>query len=95
MILSLQLPDFYFRLFDLTVACAIYAFSIVLFFKYRRDYMTPVLFFGLFVFPLQFAVWFLQSKLQVNLPPQFNILEIFYLLFFKLSILVALIFVRR
>ncbi len=95
MILSLPVYDFYFRLFDLGVALAIYVLAVILFLKYKRDYMTPILFFGLFVFPLQFAVWFFQSRLQVNLPPQFNILEILYIMFIKLSVLVTLIFVRR
>jgi len=95
MILSLPVYDFYFRLLDLVIALMIYVFSVVLFLKYKRDYMTPILFFGLFVFPLQFAIWFLQSRLQVNLPPQFNVLEVFYIMFLKLSVLVTLIFVRR
>jgi len=93
MILSVY--DLYFRLFDLGVALAIYVLAVILFLKYKRDYMTPILFFGLFVFPLQFGVWFLQSRLQVNLPSQFNILEILYIMFIKLSVLTTLIFVRR
>jgi len=88
-------PDVYFHLCDLAIALIIYGISIALFLKYKRDYMTPVLFLGLFIFPLQFSIWFLQPKITLNLPSQFHILEIFYLLFVKTSILMALIFLRR
>ena len=83
-----------FQFGDTALALIIYALSIILFLKYKRDFMTPVLFFGLFLFPLQFSIWFLRTRLDTALP-QVKLLEIVYIFFLKLSILVSLLKCRR
>ncbi|MGQ9615036.1 MAG: hypothetical protein ACUVWJ_01400 [Spirochaetota bacterium] len=83
-----------FQFGDTALALIIYALSIILFLKYKRDFMTPVLFFGLFLFPLQFSIWFLRIRLDTALP-QVKLLEIVYIFFLKLSILVSLLMCRR
>jgi len=88
-------PNMYFYLFDLALALCIYGISIVLFLTYQRGKLGPILFLGLFIFPLQFSIWFLQSRISLSLPMQINILEVVYLFFVKLSVLVTLILARR
>jgi hypothetical protein len=83
-----------FQWVDTAFAIIIYALSIVLFLKYKRDFMTPVLFFGLFLFPLQFSIWFLRTRLDSTVP-QVKLLEIVYIFFLKLSVLVSLLMCRR
>ncbi len=85
----------YFYLFDLALAVCIYGISIVLFLTYQRGKLGSILFLGLFIFPLQFSIWFLQSRISLSLPMQINILEVVYLFFVKLSVLVTLILARR
>ena len=72
-------PGVYFYLVDLAFAVCIYGISIVLFLTYRRGRLGPMLFLGLFIFPLQFSIWFLQSRISLTLP--INLLEVVYLLF--------------
>jgi hypothetical protein len=88
-------PTVYFYLFDLALAVCIYGISIVLFLTYKRGKLGPILFLGLFIFPLQFSIWFLQSRISLSFPMQIDILEVFYLFFVKFSVLVTLILARR
>jgi hypothetical protein len=88
-------PTVYFHLFDLALAVCIYGISIVLFLTYKRGKLGPILFLGLFIFPLQFSIWFLQSRINLSFPMQIDILEVFYLFFVKFSVLVTLILARR
>jgi hypothetical protein len=53
------------------------------------------LFLGLFIFPLQFSIWFLQSRINLSFPMEINVLEVVYLFFVKFSVLVTLILARR
>ncbi|MFW6138010.1 MAG: hypothetical protein ACOC7U_02440 [Spirochaetota bacterium] len=88
-------PDVYFYWFDTALALAVYALSIYLFLRTKREYIIPVLFLGLFIFPLQFGIWFLQSKIDLTVMAYMNILEVFYLLFVKVCLLIAVLFFRR
>ena len=88
-------PDLQFYLFDLALAIGIYGISIVLFMKQKRTYLTPLIFFGLFVFPLQFSRWFLSARVTSFLSTEINIFEIFYLIFLKLCLIFSVMFSRR
>lgn len=88
-------PGSYLELFDLALALAVYVISIVLFLRYKRDYMVPLLFLGLFLFPLQFSIWFLQPDAMLDLPAPMNILEAVYIFFIKFGLLVTLLLLRR
>ena len=88
-------PDIYFYLFDSALALCIYGISIVLFMTYRRGNIGPILFLGLFIFPLQFSIWFLQSRLNLSVPTQINVLELLYLFFVKFSILITMLLARH
>jgi hypothetical protein len=88
-------PDRIFFLFDLALALCIYGISIVLFLTYKRGNLGPILFLGLFIFPLQFSIWFLQSKISLSFPLQANVLEILYIFFVKFSVLITLLLARR
>lgn len=88
-------PDRIFYLFDLALALCIYGISIVLFLTYKRGNLGPILFLGLFIFPLQFSIWFLQSRINVSFPLQDNVLEILYIFFVKFSVLITLLLARR
>ncbi len=88
-------PDLMFKWFDLALGVGIYGLSVVLFLRHTKDYMAPILFLGLIIFPLQFSIWFLQRKFNFTFPSQINILEIFYLLFIKVCILMTLLLSRR
>jgi len=88
-------PDFYFSLFDSALALCIYGISIALFTTYKRGNIGPVIFIGLFIFPLQFSIWFLPGRINLTLPDQINVLEVFYLFFVKFSVLVTLLLARR
>jgi len=88
-------PTVYFYLFDLALAVCIYGIAIVLFLTYQRVKLGPILFLGLFIFPLQFSIWFLQSRISLSFPMEINILEVVYLFFVKFSVLVTLILARR
>ncbi|UCB45421.1 MAG: hypothetical protein JSV25_14610 [Spirochaetota bacterium] len=89
-------PGTYFYWSDVVIALGVYILALILILKHKRGYITPVLFFGLFIFPLQFSIWFLSSKLPVALVSSgINFLEIFYLLLLKLTLLVSLLSLRR
>jgi hypothetical protein len=88
-------PDTYFYLFDTALALCIYGISIVLFLTYKRGNLGPILFLGLFIFPLQFSMWFLKDRVHVRIPIEVNMLEILYLFLVKISVLVTLLRARR
>lgn len=88
-------PGSYLQLFDLALALAIYVISIILFLRYKRDYMVPLLFLGLFLFPLQFSIWFLQPDVVLDLPSPLNILEAVYIFFVKFGLFLTLLLLRR
>jgi hypothetical protein len=67
----------------------------VLFLTYKRGKLGPILFLGLFIFPLQFSIWFLQSRISLSFPTQIDILEVVYLFLVKFSVLVTLVMARR
>ena len=88
-------PESYFYWFDVFLSFFLLVISAVLFLKHRRGYITPILFLGLFLFPLQFSIWFLPVRLPQALASGINILAIFYLLFVKLCFLISLLLSRR
>jgi hypothetical protein len=88
-------PNFTVYLIDTLLAVAIYGFSIALFLKYKKDFMVPLLFFGLFLFPLQFSIWYLQPRITLVLPSKMNLLDVVYLLALKVSLLVTVLLIRR
>lgn len=88
-------PDLYFYWFDVALTLCIYTLSIILFLKHKRGYITPLLFFGLFIFPLQFSMWFLSDKFNFIELVRTNFFEIFYLLFIKFCLILTIILARR
>jgi hypothetical protein len=88
-------PDSYFMLIDTAFALCIYGMSMVLFLTYKRRTIGPLIFFGLFIFPLQFSIWFLQGRFVSPGPDQFNVLELVYLFAVKFSVLATLVLERR
>jgi hypothetical protein len=89
-------PEYYFYWTDVCIAFGIYVLALILILKHRRGYITPVLLFGLFIFPLQFSIWFLSSKLPVVIASLgINFLEIIYLLLLKLTLLFSLLMLKR
>ena len=88
-------PDLYLHWIDIALALFIYVFAIILFLKHKRGPITPLLVFGLFVFPIVFAHWFLSDRLILLLHFKINPLEIFYLLFLKFCVFISLVLSRR
>jgi hypothetical protein len=76
---------------DIALALAVYALSIVLFLKRKRGYIAPLLVFGIFLFPIQFSIWFLASKVNVVFFPNLNFFEVFYLLFLKVCLVATIL----
>ena len=72
---------------DIALALAVYALSIVLFLKRKRGYIAPLLVFGIFLFPIQFSIWFLASKVNVVFFPNLNFFAVFYLFFLKVCLI--------
>lgn len=77
--------------FDSAMALALYGISLYLYIKRRRGYMQPLVLFGLFIFPLQFSIWFLWRDAQVVSSHSTRVTEIIYLLFVKISLLLSLV----
>jgi len=88
-------PSLYFYWSDIALSMCIYIIAVILFLKHKRGYVIPIIIFGLFVFPIGFSNWFLSEKLVFIIPFQINPLEIFYLIFIKLCVLMAIVFARR
>lgn len=85
-------PDLYFYGFDLALSLCLYGFSIALFLRQKREFLTPLLFFGLFIFPFQFSQWFLSEKIALVISTPVEIFEILYQLFIKVCLILSLIF---
>jgi hypothetical protein len=88
-------PEYYFYWFDVLLSFSLLVLSVFLFIKHKRGYMTPILLLGLFLFPLQFSIWFLPTRMQLSEAYGINILEVFYLLFIKICFLISLLLSRR
>ena len=88
-------PGSYFYWFDMALVLCIYVLAAVLFLKHKREYITPLLVFGLFLFPLQFGIWFLSSNMQLAFFADTNILRVMYLFFLKLCVLLTVVLSRR
>ena len=88
-------PGIYFYWFDVLLSFSLLVLSGFLFLKHKPGYITPVLFLGLFLFPLQFSIWFLPSRIPPSVASGINLLGIFYLLFLKLCFLISLLLSRR
>jgi len=46
---------------------------------------------GFFLFPLQFGIWFLASKVGIVFFPNLHFFEIFYLLFLKICLILTIL----
>jgi hypothetical protein len=84
-------PNNCFSWFDIALALAVYALSIFLFLKRKRGYIAPLLVFGIFLFPIQFSIWFLASKVKVLFFPNLNFFEVFYLIFIKVCLIASIL----
>lgn len=87
-------PDIIFQWADVLLAFLLLVVSLLLFLRHKRGYITPVLLMGLFLFPLQFSIWFLPAP-RLSGAFGMNLLEILYLLFVKVCLLFALLSSRR
>jgi len=88
-------PDLYLYIFDTFMTLLIYVFSIVLFLKQKREYIAPLLIFGLFLFPIQFSIWFLKKNIESISIMGIGLFEIIYQLFLKLSLILTIIFSKN
>jgi hypothetical protein len=84
-------PNNYFYVLDIALVLVVYGLSIVLFLKRKRGYIAPLLVFGIFLFPIQFSIWFLASKVNVVFFPNLNFFEVFYLLFLKACLIATIL----
>jgi hypothetical protein len=84
-------PNNCFYWLDMTLVIVVYAISIALFLKRKRGYITPLLVFGIFLFPIQFSIWFLASKVNVVFFPNLNFFEVFYLFFLKACLIATIL----
>ena len=84
-------PNNYLYWPDIALVLAVYALSIVLFLKRKRGYITPLLVFGIFLFPIQFSIWFLASRVNVVFFPNLNFFEVCYLLFLKVCLIATIL----
>jgi hypothetical protein len=84
-------PDIKFYWLDIALSVFIYVFSLVLFLKYKKAYIIPLLIFGLFVLPLQFSMWFLREELNLIARINVNIFRFIYLFFAKLCLVLTII----
>jgi hypothetical protein len=87
-------PDILFQWADVLFAFFFLVVSVYLFLRHKPGYITPILFMGLFLFPLQFSIWFLPAQ-WLSGAFGINLLEILYLLFVKVCLLFALLLSRR
>jgi len=81
--------------FDTGLAFIIYIFSIIMLLQHRRGAVTPLLFFGLFIFPLQFAIWFLHTRMHIMVAAGSTILQVMYLVFLKFCVLLSVVLSKR
>lgn len=87
-------PEVLFQWADALLAFFLLVVSVFLFLRHKPGYITPVLLMGLFLFPLQFSMWFLPAPRLMG-AFGINLLEILYLLFVKICLLFALLLSRR
>ncbi|MBN2325191.1 MAG: hypothetical protein JXQ30_15790 [Spirochaetes bacterium] len=87
-------PDILFQWADVLFAFFFLAVSVYLFLRHKPGYITPILFMGLFLFPLQFSIWFVPAQ-RLSGAFGINLLETLYLLFVKVCLLFALLLSRR
>jgi hypothetical protein len=76
-------PNNCFYWVDMALVIVVYGLSIALFLNRNRGYIAPLLIFGIFLFPVQFSIWFLASKVNVVFFPNPGFFEVFYLFFLK------------
>jgi hypothetical protein len=88
-------PDTYFFWTDIAVSLGIYVLSVYLFLKHRHGYISSLLVFGLFVFPLSFSIWFLSDKIGFAIPLPMDPLKMFYLFFVKFCLLFSFVLSKR
>jgi len=80
-----------FKWFDIFLALVIYVLAIISILRYRHGYIIPMLIFGLFIFPIQFSIWFVPNRFFDTTIMGFRLIEIIYLLLLKFLLLVSLI----
>ncbi len=81
---------FIFKIVDLALAAVIYTLSAVAILRYPHGYIIPLVIFGLFLFPLQFAIWFIPIKIfEVNIL-SFQVSDIVYLLLIKVILIISI-----
>ncbi len=84
-------PNNCFYWLDMALVLVVYGLSIALFLKRKRGYIAPLLVFGIFLFPIQFSIWFLASKVNVVFFPNLNFFEVFYLFFLKACLIATIL----
>ncbi|RKY01136.1 MAG: hypothetical protein DRP54_04215 [Spirochaetes bacterium] len=87
----LLIPENIFKWSDIILALIIYIVSIVMLIHHFRGESLPILIFGVFIFPIQFNIWFLENKWDMKISNYYTVLQIIYLLFLKLCILFSLL----
>jgi len=91
----LEQPHIIFYWCDSGFAFIIYIFAIVMLLQHRRGPVTPLLFLGLFIFPLQFSIWFLHTRMHVMVAAGSTILQVLYLVFLKFCVLLSIILSKK
>lgn len=84
-------PNNLFHWLDIALVIGIYALSMVLFLERKRGFIAPLLVFGIFLFPVQFSIWFLASRVNIVFYPNLNFFELFYLVFLKLCLIASIL----
>jgi len=87
----LSSPRNVFICIDMALVLVVYALSLILFLSRKRGSVAPILFFGMFLFPVQFGIWFLASKVNILVYPNLNFFELFYLLFLKFCLIASIL----
>jgi len=87
--------DVYLYCFDTFLALVVYGLSIVLFLKQKREYILPLLIFGLFIFPVQFSIWFLKNNIDIMSIIDVSLFKVLYLLLLKVSLILTIIFSKK
>jgi hypothetical protein len=84
-------PNNVFRWLDIALVLGIYALSVVLFLERKRGFVAPLLVFGIFLFPVQFSIWFLASRVNIVFYPNLHFFELCYLVFLKLCLIASIV----
>ena len=80
-----------FKWFDILLSLVIYILAIISILRYRHGYIIPILIFGLFIFPIQFSIWFVPNKFLDTTIMGFRLIEIIYLLLLKFLLLISIL----